>query len=172
MDETSIIRSRYSCRRFDPRPLTEAQLNHLLDAARWAPSAGNVQPWRFVAVTSATVRGALARAASQDFVADAPVVIAVCAVPDESARRYGDRGRSLYVLQDTAAATENVLLAAAELGLGSCWIGAFDESAAAAALGIPKGWRPVALVPVGHPLGRPPGRERRRVDEVVVFRAD
>jgi nitroreductase len=172
MDEQSLIRRRYSCRRFAGTPLSQAEIEHVLEAAVWAPSAGNLQPWRFVVVTSDELKERLARAAHQEFVAEAPVVIAVCAVPGESARRYGERGRSLYSLQDTAAATENILLAAAELGLGSCWVGAFDEPAAAAALALPPAWRPVALVPLGHPLETPGARERRPMADVVVFRTE
>jgi nitroreductase len=170
MAETSIFRRRYSCRRFADTALTQAQLDHILDAAVWAPSAGNLQPWRFVVAGSAELRRRLARAAGQDFVAEAPIVIAVCAVPGESAPRYGERGTSLYCLQDTAAATQNLLLAATELGLGSCWVGAFDEAAAAAALGIPAAWRPIALVPVGHPLEPPDLRHRRPEREVVLLK--
>jgi nitroreductase len=170
MADPSIFRRRYSCRRFATTPLLHAEFEHILEAAVWAPSAGNLQPWRLIVVTSDELKGRLAGAAHQEFVAEAPVVIVVCAVPGESARRYGERGRSLYCLQDTAAATENMLLAAAELGLGSCWVGAFEEPAAAAALGLPAAWRPVALVPVGHPLEEPAARERRPRREVVVFR--
>ncbi|HVN75308.1 MAG TPA: nitroreductase family protein [Thermoanaerobaculaceae bacterium] len=166
------ILERFSCRAFASDPLTEADTRRLLESARWAPSAGNCQPWRFIAVTSSRIRRELARAAGQEFVADAPLVIAVCAVPHESERRYGERGRSLYVLQDTAAATQNILLAASDIGLGSCWVGAFDERTAAAALDLPPGWRPVALVPVGRPLERPGRRERRPLQEVAVFKAD
>jgi nitroreductase len=170
MTETSIFKRRYSCRRFADTPLASAELEHILEAAMWAPSAGNVQPWRFVVASSPTVRRQLARAAQQEFVAEAPVVIAVCTVPGESVPRYGERGRSLYCLQDTAAATLSILLAATELGLGSCWVGAFDETAAAADLDIPSAWRPVALVPVGHPLEPPAQRSRRARDEVVILR--
>ncbi len=170
MPEPSILRQRYSCRSFSPDPMAEADLAWVLEAARWAPSAGNLQPWRFVVVKGGTARQQLARAAGQDFLAAAPVVIAVCAVAEESAARYGRRGRSLYCLQDTAAATQNILLAATELGLGSCWVGAFDEAAAAAALALPPGWRPVALVPLGRALERPASRARRPLAELVVAR--
>jgi len=170
MAESSLFRRRYSCRRFADTALTAAQIEYILEAAVWAPSAGNLQPWRFVVAGSADLRRRLARAAGQEFVAEAPVVIAVCAVPGESAPRYGQRGTSLYCLQDTAAATQNMLLAATELGLGSCWVGAFDEEAAAAALGIPAAWRPVALVPVGHPLEAPGRRHRRPEREVVLLK--
>jgi nitroreductase len=165
----SILQRRYSCRRFAPAPLSQAELETLLGAATGAPSAGNLQPWRFVVVTSEQLKARLARAAHQDFVAEAPVVIAVCAVPGESARRYGERGRTLYSLQDTAAATQNIL-AATELGLGGCWVGAFSEPAVVAALALPPEWRPVALVPVGRPMEEAPQRERRPMGDVVIVR--
>ena len=170
MGESSLFRRRYSCRRFAEAPLTPAQIEHILEAAVWAPSAGNLQPWRFVVAGSAELKRSLARAAGQEFVAEAPLVIAVCAVARESAPRYGERGTSLYCLQDTAAATQNILLAATELGLGSCWVGAFDEAAAAAALDLPAAWRPIALVPVGHPLEGPGLRHRRAKGDVVILR--
>jgi nitroreductase len=169
MPSQSVFQRRYSCRRFAPAPLPAADIDVLLEAAVAAPSAGNLQPWRFIVVTSAPLRLRLAGAAQQDFLAQPPVVIAVCAVPAESARRYGERGRSLYSVQDTAAATQNILLAATERGLGSCWVGAFDEQAVRAVLGLPSGWIPMALVPVGLPMEGAPPRERKPIDEVVVF---
>jgi nitroreductase len=172
MPSQSLLERRYSCRRFAPAPLPSTAIAVLLEAAVAAPSAGNLQPWRFIVVTSAPLRLRLARAARQDFVAEAPVVITVCAVPAESARRYGERGRSLYSVQDTAAATQNILLAATVCGLGSCWVGAFDEEAVRAALGLPTGWRPMALVPVGLPMEEAPPRERKPIEEVTVFRAE
>jgi nitroreductase len=99
------------------------------------------------------------------------VVIAVCADPDRSAARYGKRGTNLYCLQDTAAATEHILLAATALGLGGCWVGAFDEAAAARALALPEHLRPVALVSIGY-AAVPASRttDRRSLDEVATFK--
>lgn len=165
-----LFTARFSCRRFQPRPLARAEVEALLEAARWAPSAGGLEPWRFVVVTSPPVRAALAEAAlGQSFVAAAPVVVVVCAVPAESARLYGERGRTLYCLQDTAAATENLLLAAAARGIGSCWVGAFTEQRVAELLGLPGGLWPVALVPLGYPAEGPPARRRRPLAEVVLW---
>ncbi len=164
------FRRRFSCRRFAPDPVPRTTLERLLDAARWAPTAGGIEPWRFVVVTDRATRAALARAAfGQGFVAEAPAVVCVVAVPAESAAAYGRRGAELYCLQDTAAATENLLLAAAAEGLGACWVGAFDEGAVAHHLRLPEGWRPVALVPVGVPAERPGARRRRPLEEVVVW---
>lgn len=160
------ILQRRSIRKFTADALSREQLEKLLEAARWAPSAGNLQPWVFVAVTSAEVRAALAAAAfGQEFVAEAPAVIAVVATPPKDSP-YGRRGRDLYCLQDTAAAVQNILLAACEMGLGTCWVGAFDEDAAARALNLGEGERPVALVPVGVPARE--GRSSRRPQADVV----
>lgn len=165
-----LFTARFSCRRFCPDALPREVVEALVNAARWAPSAGGLEPWRFVAVTAAATRRQLAAAAlDQQFVAEAPVVVVVCAVPEESARLYGERGRDLYCLQDTAAATQNILLAATAAGLGSCWVGAFDEQRVAQALGLAGGWRPVAMVPVGFPADVPPQRRRRPPGEVVVW---
>jgi nitroreductase len=170
MDDRTLFRRRFSCRRFRPDPVPRAAIEAMLEAAVWAPNGGNLQPWRFVVVLPAALRGALAGAAyGQGFVAAAPAVVVVCAVPAESARHYGPRGRDLYCLQDTAAATENLLLAATELGLAACWVGAFDERAVARVLDVPEGWRPVALVPVGFPAEEASGRSRRPLSEVTVW---
>jgi len=165
-----LFRRRFSCRSFTADPVPRATIEGLLDAARWAPSGGNLQPWRFVVATAAGRRRELAAAAlGQGFVAQAPVVIVVCAVPEESGRHYGDRGRHLYAVQDTAAAAENLLLAATRAGLGACWVGAFDEDRVRRVLGLAPGWRPVALIPVGRPAEVPGRRSRRPLGEVVVW---
>ncbi len=168
MDVFEAIFNRRSIRQFRSTAVSEEQLESLLEAARWAPSAGNLQPWIFVVVTSEAARRELAAAAyGQDFVARAPVVIGVAAAPPAGSR-YGERGRALYCLQDTAAAVQNILLAAHALGLGTCWVGAFDDEATARALGLGPGERPVALIPVGEPAGA--GRSSRRPLADVVRR--
>ena len=171
MDGRIPFRQRFSCREFLPDPVPREFIEAMLEAAVWAPNGGNLQPWRFVVVLSPAHRRALAHAAyGQSFVAAAPAVIVICAVPEESARHYGQRGRELYCLQDTAAATENLLLAATQLGLGSCWVGAFDERAVARGLDLPDGWRPVAMIPVGFPAEEAGRRSRRPLAEVTVWR--
>lgn len=171
MFERSLFFRRFSCRRFTGEPLDEATLAFVLEAARWAPSAGNLQPWRFIVVRDRATRDSLAAAAyRQTFLAaDAPVIIVVCAVPAESARVYGERGASLYCIQDTAAAIQNVLLAATDAGWGSCWVGAFEERAVASVLSLESGTRPVALIPLGHPAEPAPIRHRRDPAETVRF---
>ncbi len=161
MDVMEAIRRRFSCRSFVRRPVPDELVRELLEAARWAPSAGNLQPVRVMVVRDAERRRALAAAAlGQSFVAEAPVVLVVCAIPGISARHYGERGRDLYCIQDAAAATQNLLLAATAAGLGSCWVGAFSERDVADCLALPRGWRPVALVPLGYPGELPSSRTR------------
>jgi nitroreductase len=162
------ILKRKSVRAYAPKGLTDEELEALIKAAISAPSAGNMQPWGFVAVRDRGVKEALVEAAhGQSFIASAPVVIVVCADPARTTPRYGERGEKLYCLQDTAAAVENIMLTAAHNGLGTCWIGAFDEGMAAAAIGLPGGIRPVAMIPVGYPAQDPTPRPRRPVAEVL-----
>lgn len=167
-DVIDAIKERTSVRRFKPDPVPEATIGRLLDAARLAPSAGNVQPWFFVVVMNEDLRQQLARnAARQPFLAEAPVCIVVCAEPERSASRYGQRGRELYCIQDTAASIENILLAATGYGLGACWVGAFDEEEAARILELEPDLKPVALIPIGYPDQEKRPVPRRPLDEVV-----
>ncbi|HHW39944.1 MAG TPA: nitroreductase family protein [Syntrophomonadaceae bacterium] len=166
-DVIDAIKERTSIRRFKPDPVPQATIGRLLDAARLAPSAGNMQPWFFVVVMNEDLRRQLAKAARQPFIAEAPVCIVVCAEPERSASRYGRRGRELYCIQDTAAAIENILLAATGYGLGACWVGAFDEEEAARILELEPGLRPVALIPIGYPDQERKAVPRRPLDEVV-----
>ncbi len=165
-----IIRERRSIRHFKPDAVPRELVTELLDAARHAPSGGNMQPWAFYVVLRPDLREGLSRAAKdQRFVAEAPVVIVVCAVPEQTGVRYAQRGRELYCLQDTAAAVQNILLAAHAYGLGTCWVGAFSEEAVGQVLSLPAGHRPVAIIPIGYP--ERPGRStsRRPLEEVAVF---
>lgn len=170
-DPLEPILTRTSCRAFRTDPLSEGDLGRMIEAMVRAPSAGNKQPWRFLIIHSQDLRSDLSKAAfGQDFLAQAPVVIVICADVERSAARYGERGRSLYALQDTAAATENLLIAATALGYGSCWVGAFDEDAVRSVLDLPLRLRPVAMVPVGKPAERNEPTERRPKRDVVETR--
>lgn len=170
MDFWQVIEARHSVRSFDPAvDIPPETVERLLTAAIRAPSAGNRQPWHFYVVRNLATRRALAAAAyGQTFVAQAPLVIVVCADAGQSAGRYGQRGRELYCLQDTAAATEHILLAAVALGLGGCWVGAFDEDQAARALNLPPRHRPVAILPIGKPAGRATSSPPRQPLKAVV----
>jgi nitroreductase len=161
LDLYDAIEKRSSVRSFTGRDVPEVTVTRLLQAAVRAPTAGNLQPWRFFVVRDPMVKRDLALAAGgQSFIEQAPVVIVVAADLDASARGYGSRGENLYAIQDTAAAVENLLLAAVAEGLGACWIGAFAEKMASEALSLPVRIRPLAMVPIGYPAhtGRRTGR--------------
>lgn len=168
MDVFKAIRTRRSIRAFTDRRVTDKEVEKLIEAARWAPSAGNIQPWEFIIVRDPKVRHGLCEAAlNQTFVEEAPVVIVVCADSTRSSKGYGSRGINLYCLQDTAAATQNILLVAHAMGLAACWVGAFREEAAKRVLGIPDELRPIAIVPVGHPAEKPRARPRRPLNNIA-----
>jgi nitroreductase len=168
MDLLEAIRSRRSVRAFKRKKVLNEYVERLIDAARWAPSAGNIQPWEFVIIRKLETKKALAEAAlGQTFIEEASVVIVVCADEVSSFQRYGIRGKALYCIQDTAAATQNIHLAAYSLGLGTCWVGAFEEDEARRILRIPVGVRPVSIIPIGYPAENPRIRMRRPVNQIV-----
>jgi len=170
MDVFEAIKGRRSIRAFQNRDIPQEMVDRLIDAARWAPSAGNIQPWEFIIVRKPETKRKLAEAAlEQTFIEEAPVVIVVCADENRSSQGYGTRGKTLYCLQDTAAATQNIHLAAYALGLGTCWVGAFREDEAKKILNIPSGVRPVAIIPVGYPAEKPQPRNRRPINQITHY---
>lgn len=170
MEFADVIAKRRSVRHFNNKlAVTDSDIRALLEAGISAPTAGNIQPWRFTVVKSEPAREKLAEALRQRWATNAPVVIVVSLDPRPCAARYGDRGEQLYGIQDTAAAVENILLTAFDRGLASCWIGAFDEVAVRDALGITAPITPVAILPVGYSAesaGRP---ARRPLAEVTTW---
>lgn len=168
MDFWEVVTSRYSLRDFAAgRDVSDQDLEKILQAAVRAPSAGNMQAWFFAVVRNHDKKKALAVAAlDQEFVAQAPVAVVVLADPRRSAARYGERGAKFYCLLDAAAACENLLLAATALGLGGCWVGAFDDEKVIQILGLPH-LRPIAIIPLGHPAGPPEEKSSRRPLEKV-----
>jgi nitroreductase len=168
MELFEAIEKRRSVRAFRRDPLRGGDLERILGSAILAPSAGNLQPWSFVVSTTEVIKEALAEAAlNQEFIAEAPVVITVCAMEGRSAMRYSDRGVTLYCIQDTAAAIENMLLSATALGYGACWIGAFNEGDVRRILNVPPMARPVALIPVGVPGEEPQKTTRISLEAVL-----
>jgi len=168
MEVKEAIRGRRSVRRFQDRPIPVRDMELLMEALRWAPSAGNLQARRFFFILDKQTRAAVAGASlAQMFIATAPLVVVACA-DMERISHYGARGKNLYVIQDVAVAVENMMLQAHELGLGSTWVGAFDEAAVSGILDLPEWLVPMAVVPVGYPAGKPPSAPRRlEIDEIV-----
>jgi len=170
MDIVDCIETRTSIRVFASDPVEDSIVMEALRLANLAPSAGNLQARDFVVVRDVGTKRALMEAAyKQDFIRSAPVVLVFCANLDRI-DHYGKRGRELYCLQDVAASIENVMLYLTSKGLGSVWVGAFDERAAAAALSLPQIARPVAIVPIGYPAE--PGVRRKRLPQERIVHRD
>jgi len=126
-----------------------------------------LQAYEIFLVRDEEKKRALAEAAlGQEFIAEAPIVLVFCANPSRSASRYGSRGRDLYSIQDATIACSFAMLAATSLGLGSCWVGAFDEEEVKKVLGI-KEFRPIAILPIGYPAEKPYKTSRRSLKDLV-----
>jgi nitroreductase len=158
MDVYEAIHARRSVRAFQSRPVPDDLLEKLFEAVRLAPSARNRQEWRFVAVRDARLRRHIAvDAAAQPFIAEAPIVLACCGLTDSRIMRCGQPAYTI----DVAIAMDHLTLVAAAEGLGTCWIGSFDEKLVKELLGIPEAVRVVQLMPLGWPSDAPPARKNR-----------
>jgi nitroreductase len=150
MELKDTILQRHSIRHFTDKSISLYQIHEMIKFANLAPSAGNLQSRDFIIIDDIEVKRKLSAAAlNQEFIIEAPVNIVVCA----NLRRisiYGYRGKELYCIQDSAAAIEHILLLAVDNGLGSCWVGAFDENKVSKILNLPSYVRPVAIIPVGY----------------------
>ena len=160
------IRQRFSVRNYQDKKIPPDVLLEVLEAARLAPSAKNRQEWQFIVVTDKMKKAQLSHVAQgQAFIAQAPAVIVgvatetgyvmICQVP------------AAHV--DVAIAMEHVALAAVQLGLGTCWIGAFDQDQTCAVLDLPAGWQVVALMPIGYPAVPAPKKSRKPLDDITRF---
>ncbi len=173
MSFIDLAMSRRSIRSFKSEMVSNEDIMKLLKSAIYAPSAGNYQSWQFYVVKDEDVKQKLASSAgNQKFIMSAPVIIVVCADTDKNAGKYGERGKKFYCIQDTAAATQNILLCAADLGLGACWCGAFDDEKVSEALNLNNDIKPVAIIPVGYPNAVPNTPIRKHIEDVVTFIGD
>jgi len=183
MDDSALmtlLRRRRSLRTFRPDPVPEDALAACAEAARIAPSAENVQPWRFTALCGEAERARVAEAAFHGiyrftrWAGEAPALVALSAKLDVLANRIGAhlQGTQYYLL-DLGIAGEHFMLRAVELGLGGCWIGWFDAKRAHKALGLPRNHRLTSFLALGYPeedpLEKPP-KKRRRLDEILEVR--
>lgn len=167
MDFSELTRHRRSVRNFTTAPVDRVKLDRIIEAANRAPSAANLQSYEIYKVTKVKDRSALARAAcEQGFVLVAPVSLVFCVNTARNADRFGARARFL-ALQDATIACTYAQLQAADLGLGSCWVGAFDPDAVRRIIHAAADHEPVAILPIGHPKGEPEVKGRRPLDELV-----
>jgi nitroreductase len=156
MDVFEAIRTRRSIRKYQKEP--NDKLEMIFEAARLAPSAANPQPWRFIVVQDADRKKALAKAVNnQTFLGDTAAIVAIVGDPEVSSRWHE---------RDPMIALGHMALAAAALGYGTCWIGAFDEDAVKRLVVIPAQMRVIALLPIGVPNETPAPRPRKELSEI------
>jgi nitroreductase len=164
MEFAELISSRYSVRAYRPDPVPDDLLARVLEAGRLAPTAANRQPFRLIVLHTAGRKEALRRIYHREWFGAAPLVIGVCAVPAEAwVRRDGVN----YAFVDAAIVMDHIVLAATDLGLGTCWVAAFDPPAARQVLGLPDGIEPVAFTPLGYAADAPRVKERKALAELV-----
>jgi len=177
MEFMDLVLRRRSIRRYKPDPIPEEKLKYILDAARLAPSWGNRQCWKYIIVRDEALKKKIIQRnlpppppvegrpmRPKDWPSQAPIIIVGCADPTRS----GNKEEKQYYLLDMGISMEHLMLAAAEHGLGTCWIGGgFDEAVVKEALGIPKEIRVVALTPLGYPDEVPEPRPRRTIEETT-----
>ncbi len=165
MEFTELIQTRYSVRAYKPTPVPEETLQRVLQAAALAPTAANRQPFQIIVIHTAGREEELKRIYKQDWFVQPPLVISVCGIPAQGwTRKYDGKN---YTDMDAAIVMDHLILAAANEGLGTCWIGAFDPAAAREVLGLPEGVEPIAFTPLGYPADQPGPKKRKTLAELV-----
>ena len=166
MDVFTAISQRSSVRTYKATDVEEDKLKKILEAARLSPSASNRQEWKFIIVRSKETKKKLAKAAfGQSFIGEAPVVIVACGAETKAIMACGQPAYTV----DVSIACAFMILQAYELGLGTCWIGAFEEGDVKKILNIPKEIRVVAMTPLGYPNEPPSQKFRKSLNEIVCY---
>ncbi len=164
------IKKRRSVRRYKRKEIPMDDILKILDAGRLAPSAGNIQGWIFIVVRDKEKKKKLAEASyNQNWMADAGAIIVVCADFEKYKFYYGERGERLYAIMDASAAAENMILAATDLGYGSCWVSAFEDEKVMEILGMnpEKSIRPLILITIGVPISWPESPPKKKLEAVT-----
>lgn len=167
MEFFQLVQERYSVRSYRPQPVEEEKLQLVLQAARLAPTAANKQPVQIIVIHTAGREAELKRIYGRDWFVQAPLLIALCALPAQGWTRRQD-GKN-YTDVDAAIVMDHLVLAATDLGLGTCWVAAFDPAAAREVLGLPEGVEPVAFTPLGYPADQVGAKVRRPLTELVRY---
>ncbi len=169
-DILELIMTRRNVKHFLPKFVSWEKTAKIIDAGRHAPSCGNVQNWKFIVIFDPSQKQQVAEACFEQYeIAEAGVLIVVCAELDKAERYYGLRGERLYSIQNCAAAIQNMLLEAHSLGLGTRWVGAFDEGAIKSQLAIPEEIRPQAIIAIGYAREIPPKLPKYPLEVVTYF---
>ena len=164
MQFLELAKKRYSARAYKSDPVEDNKLEQILEAARLAPTAANRQPFQIIVTHTTGKETELGRIYARPWFVQAPLVICVCGLLSQAWVRYD--GKSFCDV-DVAIVTDHLTLAAADLGLGTCWIGAFDPTAACEVLGLPSDVEPIVFTPLGYPSDQPRPKTRKPLTEIV-----
>jgi nitroreductase len=167
MDFKELMLKRYSVRAYKDQPVEAEKLAQVLEAARMAPTAANRQPFQIVVIDTAGREEELKRIYRHEWFVQAPLVLCVCATPDSGWVRKKDNNN--YTDVDAAIVMDHMILAATDLGLGTCWIAAFDPDAAREVLGLPEDVYPVVFTPLGYPADSVGRKTRKPLEELVRY---
>jgi nitroreductase len=166
MEFSELIKKRYSVRAYKPDPVEDEVLNQVLEAARLAPTAANRQPFQLIVIPTAGREAELNRIYRKDWFVQAPLVICACAIPAQGWVRMDGKN---YTDVDVAIVMDHLILAATSLGLGTCWIAAFDPTATREVLRLPDGVEPIVFTPLGYPADQPKPKKRKALSELVRY---
>lgn len=166
MEYSALIRERHSVRAYRSDPVEDEMLAQVLEAARMAPTAANRQPFQLVVIYTAGRKQDLMRIYPRDWFTQAPLVICACGVPSQG---WVHRDGKTYWEVDVAIAMDHLILAAANLGLGTCWIAAFDRQAARDVLGLPNDVEPLLFTPLGYPADKAGPKMRKSIEQLVRY---
>ncbi len=166
MDFLELVKKRYSVRAYKPDPVEDDKLQKVLEAAHRAPTAHNLQPFQFIVIHTKGKEAELRRIYSASWFVQAPIIICACGIPSQSWVRSDGKN---YCDVDVAIAMEHLILAATDLSLGTCWIGAFNPNAAREVLKLPADVEPIAFTPLGYSDGESRLNKRKSVDELVRY---
>jgi nitroreductase len=170
MDFFEVLQARHSTRVFEDQVIEEEKLRAILEAVNRAPSAGNRQAYKVLVVTDRALLNALwGETNARRALAHAPLALVFCTDAARNVDRYGDRGATLFCVQDATIACAYAQLAATALHLSSVWIGSFDENVVREVLGIDPAWRPVAILPIGYAGEVPEIKPRRDLSDLVHY---
>ena len=168
MEFLELVKKRHSTRGYRQEKVEKEKVSYILECARMAPSAVNRQPWLFYVIESEDKRKLVQECYSREWIQEAPLYIAVCADCTAAwTRKYDGKNHADI---DAAIATEHICLAAAEVGLGSCWVCNFNVAKLSSSLCLPQGTTPVAIVPIGYAASGPEQPSARKpLDEIVEY---
>ena len=164
MEFLELAKKRYSCRAYKSDPVEDDKLQQVLEAARLAPTAYNLQPFQLIVIHTKGREADLRRIYRSSWFTQAPIIICACGITSESWKRQDGKN---YCEVDVSIAMDHLILAATNLGLGTCWIGEFNPDSAREILGLPDDVEPIAFTPLGYPADRPGHKSRKSLNEIV-----